>query len=156
MPRTFWRGESEPDRNQNKSIMPLLTIYFHKDFDGFAAAALFLRINEETQLIGADGITFKPVDYELNNYRKVLEIESAGFEVIGGLLREFLNSLTDVSNKARKVKSLLSPHYVVGALDSPDQRYDAILHVVQFVSGMTDTFAIDTYRTIKGIRLPNY
>lgn len=45
--------------------MSLLTIYFHKDFDGFVAAALFLRINEESELIGADGIKFNAVDYDL-------------------------------------------------------------------------------------------
>jgi dGTPase len=89
-------------------------------------------------------------------YRKVLEIESAGFEVIGGLLREFLHSLKDDSNKAKKVKSLLSKNYIVEQCDTSDQWYEAVLHVVQFVAGMTDTFAIDTYRTIKGIRLPNY
>jgi hypothetical protein len=47
--------------------MAILTIYFHNDFDGIIAAALFLRINKETQLIGADGISFKPVDYEQKN-----------------------------------------------------------------------------------------
>jgi dGTP triphosphohydrolase len=39
---------------------------------------------------------------------------------------------------------------------TPDQWYEAILNIVQFIAGMTDTFAIDTFRTIKGIRVPNY
>jgi hypothetical protein len=45
--------------------MSILSIYFHKDFDGVVAAALFLRINEASQLIGADSISFYPVDYDI-------------------------------------------------------------------------------------------
>lgn len=90
------------------------------------------------------------------SYRKVLEIESAGFEVIGGLLFEFLSALKNDTEKAKKIRSLLPKHYIIEHFDTPDQWYEAIMHVVQFVAGMTDTFAIDTYRSIKGIRLPNY
>lgn len=93
---------------------------------------------------------------KIYSYRKVLEIESAGFEVIGGLLFEFLNALKNDTKKAKKIKSLLPNHYIIEHTDTPDQWYEAIMHVVQFVAGMTDTFAIDTYRSIKGIRLPNY
>ncbi len=45
--------------------MSVLNVYFHKDFDGFAAAALFLRINEESQLIGADSPNLNAVDYSI-------------------------------------------------------------------------------------------
>ncbi|KMQ51135.1 hypothetical protein CHISP_2058 [Chitinispirillum alkaliphilum] len=47
--------------------MSILNVYFHKDFDGFVAAALFLRINEETQLVGADCINLNAVDYDIKN-----------------------------------------------------------------------------------------
>ena len=93
---------------------------------------------------------------EVYNYRKVLEIEAAGFEVIHGLLHEFLGSLKGSSKRSKKIRSLLSEHYITQKIDTPDQWYEAILNIVQFVAGMTDTFAIDTYRSIKGIRLPNY
>ncbi len=92
---------------------------------------------------------------EIYKYRKVLEIEAAGFEVIGGLLRDFINSLKGTSNRCAKIKSLLPEHYIIKNTDTPDLWYEAILHIVQFVAGMTDTFAIETYRSIKGIRLPN-
>ncbi len=89
-------------------------------------------------------------------YRKVLEIEAAGFEVIGGLLHEFINSLQGKTKKTEKIKCLLPSHYIGKNIGIPEQKYEAILQIVQFVAGMTDTFAIDTYRTIAGIRLPNY
>jgi dGTPase len=89
-------------------------------------------------------------------YRKVLEIEAAGFDVIGGLLREFIAVLKPETKKSEKIQKLISEHYVAKQLEKPDQWYEAILQVVQFVSGMTDTYAIDTYRSITGIHLPNY
>jgi dGTPase len=47
------------------------------------------------------------------NYRKVLEIEAAGFDVIGGLLHEFIQSLKGSTKKSEKIKSLISDHYIV-------------------------------------------
>jgi oligoribonuclease NrnB/cAMP/cGMP phosphodiesterase (DHH superfamily) len=47
--------------------MASLRIYFHKDFDGFVAAALFLKINEESGLIGASQVLLKTVDYDLKD-----------------------------------------------------------------------------------------
>lgn len=93
---------------------------------------------------------------EIYSYRKVLEIEAAGFEVLGGLLYEFLNAITGTTEKAKKIRCLLPNHYIAKDYDLPMQKYETVMHIVQFVAGMTDTFAIDTYRTMKGIRLPNY
>lgn len=45
--------------------MTILNVYFHKDFDGFVAAALFLRINDESQLIGAVSPSLNAVDYSI-------------------------------------------------------------------------------------------
>jgi dGTPase len=93
---------------------------------------------------------------DVYTYRKVLEIESAGFEVISGLLSEFLHAITEDTEKAKKIRQLLPKHYIAKGCSKEMQKYETIMHVVQFVAGMTDTFAIDTYRSIKGIRLPNY
>jgi hypothetical protein len=47
--------------------MSQLSIYFHKDFDGLVAAALFLQINEESQLIGAESVSLKALDYDIKD-----------------------------------------------------------------------------------------
>jgi dGTPase len=90
------------------------------------------------------------------SYRKVLEIESAGFKVIGGLLNAFISALRDDGKKSQKILQLLPAHYRINRIETSDHWYEAIMQVVQFISGMTDTFAIDTYRVITGIKLPNY
>lgn len=93
---------------------------------------------------------------EVYTYRKVYEIEAAGYEVIGGLLYEFLNALNGASGKAKKISDLLPRHYNAQKIDSEAGAYEKVMHVVQYVAGMTDTYAIETYRVMRGISLPRY
>lgn len=88
-------------------------------------------------------------------FRKVVEIESAGFEVISGLLEAFLRSVFHPnSHRNSKIAQLIPEQYLLSDWDHERDRYTAIMNLVQFVAGMTDTFALSTFRTIKGIRLP--
>jgi dGTPase len=138
--------------NLIEQVIEVFTGNLDKIMEGEYDKPLAKEITKSKELNNLDSLCKQNV----YNYRKVLEIESAGFDIIGGLLDEFINSLRRNSKKAQKVKSLLAPHYILEKMDTPDQWYEAVMHIVQFVAGMTDTFAIDTYRTIKGIRLPSY
>ena len=40
-----------------------------------------------------------------------------------------------------------------GSLGPASNAYQALLYVTDFVSGMTDRFAVETYRTLKGIAI---
>jgi dGTPase len=93
---------------------------------------------------------------KIYSYRKVQEIEAAGFEIISGLLESFLMALTN-KNKTResKIRKLITPTYLYD-FNTADEKYEAIMAIIQFIAGMTDRFAIDTFRIIKGISLPNY
>ncbi|MCK5147987.1 dNTP triphosphohydrolase [bacterium] len=94
---------------------------------------------------------------EIYGYRKVIEIESAGFEVISGLLDAFLCAVFQPDSlRYRKIAQLIPSQYFTPLVVKDDNRYDVIMNLVQFVAGMTDTFALSTYRTIKGISLPTY
>jgi len=86
------------------------------------------------------------------NHRKVLEIEVAGYEILGGLLHAFLSAVFFDSRHDRQTRELIPKQYLNDKLD----RYDKIMNIIQFVSGMTDNFALDTFRAIKGISLPSY
>lgn len=86
------------------------------------------------------------------NYRSVLEIEIAGFNVIGGLLREFVQAVLNPGQaRTEKLLQLVPAQYVI-ATDLP--LYNNIQSVVDFISGMTDLYAIDLYRKITGISIP--
>jgi dGTPase len=87
------------------------------------------------------------------NHRSVVEIEIAGYHVIGGLLREFFGSLLQpASVKSQKLKQLISKQFAIGG--QPDSWYTDIQSVVDFIAGMTDLYAVDLYRKITGLEFP--
>jgi len=84
-------------------------------------------------------------------HRSVVEIEIAGYKIIGTLLEEFVGAVMNPKDVySKKIISLLPQQH---RTDS-DSVYEKIQSVVDFVSGMTDVFALDLYRKIKGISLP--
>jgi dGTPase len=87
------------------------------------------------------------------NHRSVVEIEIAGYHVIGGLLDEFITAvLNPGSSKAQKLLQLISKQFPVTG--SPDMLYYDMLSVVDYIAGMTDLYAVDIYRKISGITFP--
>lgn len=84
------------------------------------------------------------------NARQVLEIELAGFHVIGGLLEEFVSAVLDPQNsKSEKLLQLIPPQFQVNDKDL----YVSLQSVTDFIAGMTDLYATDLYRRIKGISI---
>jgi dGTPase len=88
---------------------------------------------------------------EVYAHRTVVEIEIAGFKIIGTLLEEFVGAVVNPENKYnKKILSLLPEQY----RPQSDSLYHKIQSAVDFISGMTDVFALDLYRKLKGISLP--
>ncbi|MEN8117910.1 MAG: deoxyguanosinetriphosphate triphosphohydrolase [Bacteroidota bacterium] len=84
-------------------------------------------------------------------YRSVVEIEIAGYKIIGTLLEEFVGAVMNPNDSySKKFLSLLPEQYKT----NNEAAYGKIQSAVDFVSGMTDIFALDLYRKIKGISLP--
>lgn len=88
--------------------------------------------------------------------RSVVEREVAGYEVLGGLLDTFINAFNEayedkISAKNRAVFALL-PKRITDEI--PNDLYLRLLRTIDFVSGMTDSFAVSLFRKIKGISLP--
>lgn len=94
----------------------------------------------------------KEISYlQIYNHRSVVEIEIAGYKIIGSLLEEFIGAVIQPKNLySKKILSLLPRQYKTES----DLLYPKIQSVVDFISGMTDVFALDLYRKIKGISLP--
>lgn len=93
--------------------------------------------------------------------KPVLQIETAGFEVLDGLLEAFCGSMTGVcqgrgvSPKNKTLWRLIPENYTMGVSEN-STTYEVLRSCIDFVSSMTDTFAISTYRKIKGISLPGF
>lgn len=83
---------------------------------------------------------------------KVVEVQVAGYEVLGGLLEEFISAITNSSlSKSYLVRKLL-PKF--NEDDENEDIYRKILKVTDYISGMTDSYAVSIFKKIKGISLP--
>jgi len=93
-----------------------------------------------------------------------IEIEAAGFEVIGGLLDLFLAAVEDAVDagakggrpapRSRKILQLV-PEQCIGPGRVPAaDPYTRIQRMTDFVSGMTDSYAVGLYKKLRGISLP--
>jgi dGTPase len=93
---------------------------------------------------------------KLYRSRPVLEIEAAGFEVLGGLLDAFLRAVFDKAqgHRSRKLLLLLPEQFRAEGHQAHVSAYEKILLLTDFVAGMTDQNALSLYKTIKGIELP--
>ncbi len=87
------------------------------------------------------------------NHRSVVEIEIAGYNVIGGMLKEFFGALLNPrSAKSAKLLQLISKQFVITGETS--RLYGDTQSVVDFIAGMTDLYAVDLYRKITGMTFP--
>jgi dGTPase len=85
------------------------------------------------------------------NHRSVLEIENAGYNVMYELLNHFVPPLlkpkADRDGFDKKSLRLLPDNFNYDG----ESAYERVLGVLDYVSGMTDNYATDLYRRIKGI-----
>ncbi|MDX5396683.1 MAG: deoxyguanosinetriphosphate triphosphohydrolase, partial [Hymenobacteraceae bacterium] len=87
--------------------------------------------------------------------RPVLEIEAAGFEVLGGLLDAFLGAVFHTNSRHhRKLFDLIPGQFLENDRKTGSDDYEKILKITDFVSSLTDQAALSLYRKIKGIELP--
>lgn len=103
-----------------------------------------------TSLAAIDAI--KKVSFKnIYNDRSVVEIEISGYQIIGTLLDVFTEAVLNPDTGISRKMLQLIPEQYCGHLNST---YEQIQSVVDFVSGMTDLYALDLYRKIKGINIP--
>ena len=122
--------------------------------------AALLQGSLQVSLIDAIPQQYQPLlkaiddfSYErIYQHKTVVEIEIAGFQVIGNLLDIFMKALLDPDvARSKKVLQLIPTQFPV----QPKQQslYQNVLSVTDFISGMTDLYAIDLYRKITGITI---
>jgi len=108
---------------------------------------------------------------------RVLQVEYAGFKVIGGLLNEFMGALPPeleaggrLSASGEKLFKLFPRKYLKvrpeadfrAAVESlsPAEAvlrltpYERVLAITDYVSGMTDSYALDLHQILTGVRVP--
>jgi dGTPase len=92
---------------------------------------------------------------------EVVSIQAAGFQVVGDLLERFVQVVDDVAERGDQAspRSLmlirLVPEQFIGVSGAPvEDPYRRLLLLTDFVSGMTDSYAVTLYKKVTGISLP--
>lgn len=90
---------------------------------------------------------------KLFSYYKVVAIESSGRHVISGLLELYIDAYKNIKKKyGENIINMLPPHYRPLQTDRP---YDVLLKISSYLSRMTDSFAIDQFRSLTGHKFPD-
>jgi dGTPase len=86
----------------------------------------------------------------------VVQIEIAGYNVMSELLQLFVPALlkTDPSPKEKQVLKLF-PYQFTEFLET-ESKYEKVLNALDHLSGMTDEYATEMYRRLKGIAIPSH
>jgi dGTPase len=88
------------------------------------------------------------------NHQTVVKIELAGYEVMRALLQSFIPAVLNESPTHREKKILqLLPVQYIGVTAST---YEKALSVLDFIAGMTDSYAMELYKNLRGISLPTH
>jgi len=87
---------------------------------------------------------------QIYNDPSVVKIELSGFNVLGTLLDEFIYAVLKPDyNYSKKLLSIIPHQFKTQSTNY----YEKIRSVIDFISGMTDLYAMDLYKDIKGIRI---
>lgn len=108
-------------------------------------------------------MAYKQIQSQIFMYKSILKKEIAGREAIMGLLHIFVNAALTDNFKADgdntlecRLYHLVSASYRV--VNEKYEHYENKLYcklrlVVDFIAGMTDSYAVDLYQELKGIKL---
>jgi dGTPase len=90
------------------------------------------------------------------NHPSVVRIELAGYNIMHGLVGDLVEAaLLDAGQRdamARKRIFLIPAQYV---FEETDSAYEKVMCILDFVSGMTDSYALKLYRNLRGIEIPS-
>lgn len=81
----------------------------------------------------------------------VLEIELAGYNVLHSLLDRLVPAVLS-DDRSKETRKLLTVVPVAPAPETPN--YERLLRVTDYLSGMTDSYAVKVFRLLTGMSLP--
>lgn len=118
--------------------------------NGTVKKSIFDSIKEDC------GALTKIIDFSKDNIyndRNVVEIENAGYNVMYELLSHFVTPILKAKDERThsdmKAIQLLPPTFNYDG----ETVYERVLGVLDYISGMTDNYATDLYKRIKGIEI---
>lgn len=102
----------------------------------------------------------KDIDTELKSTvyvnQRVLEIELAGFTVLSYLLSLFIPAILrdEPTDFDKKLNNMIPEQFK--CCPKKGTNYQKALCVIDYITGMTDSYATELYKRLKGIQIANY
>lgn len=93
---------------------------------------------------------------KIYNHDTVIEIEIAGFNVMSELLQLLVPALLKKKPSHKEEKILRLFPYQFREFEQTYASYNKVLNALDFISGMTDEYATEIYRRLKGITIPHH
>ncbi len=92
---------------------------------------------------------------KIYNHESVVEIEIAGYNVMSELLQMYIPTVlkSQRGTYEKKVLRLMPNQYNT---DNTQSSYEKIMLVIDHISGMTDGYATELYRKVKGIEISQH
>ena len=88
---------------------------------------------------------------KIYRHPSVVEIEISGFKILGSLLHEYSRAILNPNDKYSEMLLPFIPEQYKVSQDA--SAYEKLQSVLDYISGMTDIYALDLYRKINGIGL---
>ena len=91
---------------------------------------------------------------KIYNHPSVIEVELAGYNVMSEILSIFVEAMITDKKTTMQKKSLMLIPQQYNLATAETSYYEKTMGVIDFVSGMTDGYATEMYRRVKGIEIP--
>jgi len=121
---------------------------FEATINGTFTTPLFDQVKKDCPALHQ--ITVFSVE-NIYNHRSVVEIENAGYNAMYELLSHFVPPIIKSRNSRSKSEYKAIKLIPAQCLYENANSYNSVLGVLDYVSGITDNYATDVYRKIKGI-----
>jgi len=90
------------------------------------------------------------------NHDSVLKIELAGFKIMSGLIEDLVEAaLTPAPERQKRHGKILGLMPIQYRFAEEASDYEKIMCLLDYVSGMTDNYALELYRNLRGISVPS-
>lgn len=93
---------------------------------------------------------------KIYQHTTVMQIEIAGYNVLSELLHLFVPALLKERPSHKEQNILRLFPYQFTEYQLTDSKYEKLMSALDFLSGMTDTYATELYRRLKGIVIPQH
>ena len=137
-------------RTINKLIIDCMSVFW-KHYDEIMNSCFYSSLTESLEGASKQALTTLSAlaSEKIYNAREVVEIQIAGHRILSELLQEFVTAVLneDKSLYTSQLLRLLPSQLIC----EEKNKYTKIFSVVDFISGMTDVYALEMYRKIKGI-----